>query len=309
MNQPLVSVICACYNQSQFIFESLESVKNQAYENLEIIIWDDASQDNSVQIIEGWIKDNPSLKIIFHKHQTNKGICKSLNYAQSKASGKYIQLLALDDLLLSDKISRHVAILEKSNDNDALVFTDALLMNDESILYQNRFISFYKHYFSLNSGNYFDDLLRGNYIPAMSILYKKRILDEIGPWDENLSFEDYDMLLRISKNYNFIFDDQVSAVYRMHAKNTHKTLHKEMKKAEFGIYYKHATYNSDIKKKLLELIEYQYLKKELQGENDQYFTSFPPVTFKQNWIAKNRNVQLYKIFVKINKIFMLLKYN
>ena len=75
MNQPLVSVICACYNQSQFIFESLESVKNQAYENLEIIIWDDASQDNSVQIIEGWIKDNPSLKIIFHKHQTNKGIC------------------------------------------------------------------------------------------------------------------------------------------------------------------------------------------------------------------------------------------
>ena len=52
MDQPLVSILCGCYNQSKFILESLVSINNQTYKNYEIIIWDDASTDNSVNIIE-----------------------------------------------------------------------------------------------------------------------------------------------------------------------------------------------------------------------------------------------------------------
>ncbi|MCG2779443.1 MAG: glycosyltransferase [Weeksellaceae bacterium] len=296
MEQPLVTIICACYNQSVFCIESLESIKKQTYKNLEIIIWDDASKDDSVQKIENWIQQNSDLNIRFLKNTENKGICKSLNYAYSFATGKYLQILALDDILLENKIEKHVGILENSKQDDALVFTDAYLMNNDSTIYQNKFIAFHKKYLSLESGNFFEDLLVKNYIPAMSVLYKRSVLQKVGLWDENLIFEDYDMMLRIAKEHNFIFDDNVSVIYRMHQDNTHKKLSNQIDQSVFRIYQKYIGHNDKVKCILKNYIINKYKNNDLNGEQDLYFETFSPNGILDKWLARNKNVQLYKVF-------------
>ena len=302
MNQPLVSVICACYNQSKFCIESLESVKNQTYKNLEIIIWDDASVDNSAQIIEYWIHQNSHLNIRFIKNKKNLGICKSLNNAYNLATGKYVQLLALDDVLLADKIERHVAILENSKENDALVFTDAYLIDDESNFFQNRFIARYRHYLNIESGNFFEDLLNGNFIPAMSVMYKKSILEQVGLWDEELFFEDYEMLLRIANDYNFIFDDIISVRYRIHASNTHHLYNSKMIENQFKLLLNYAGNNSKTDEYLKGIIISKFLNKTLSGEQIVFFSKVSPQNYREKWVFQNKNVLLYKVLLRFDII-------
>lgn len=302
MEEPLVSIICACYNQSEFVIESLESVKNQIYKNVEIIIWDDCSKDDSVSKIEQWIGENKDLKITFVKNKVNKGICKSLNECFRLSSGKYLQLLALDDILLPDKITRHVEILENSKENEALVFSDAFLIDNNSKLFQNKFISLHKHYYSLKTENYFDELLEGNFIPAMSILYKTSIFKTIGLWDEDLVFEDYDMLLRIAKEYDFIFDEITTVKYRLHENNTHKKKTIEMRLSYFKMLLKFQNYNDLVNLKLKNYIINKYKNYELMGEQVLYFKKMPPKTFQDRLIYKNKNIVLYSILESIPKI-------
>ena len=308
MEQPLVSVICACYNQSKFIAESLESVKNQTYKNLEVIIWDDFSSDNSVEIIENWIHHNEDLTIKFIKNEKNLGICKSLNNAFSFAQGKYLQILALDDILLSTKIEKHVSILESSNDREALVFTDAYLMDDDSTLYQNKFIALHKKYLSLKTGNYFDDLLLYNYVPGMAVLYKMSVLKKIGLWDESLVYEDYDMMLRIAKDYHFIFDEEISVQYRFHQHNTHKTISNEMNESKFKIQLKYAGHDENVDRLLKSHLIEKYKNKKLTGEEVNFFKIVPPKSFRERWILKNKNVALYQIVEKAIAIKNLILY-
>ena len=309
MEQPLVTVICACYNQSRFCRESLESVKDQTYKNLEIIIWDDASADNSVKIIENWIRENSALKIHFIKNSENQGICKSLNNAYRFASGKYLQLLALDDILLSDKIERHVSILENSNNNDALVFTDAYLMDDESNLYQNRFIARYINYLSIKSGNFFEQLLVRNFIPAMAVLYKTSVFEKVGLWDEELFFEDYDMMLRIAKSFDFIFDATISVQYRIHGNNTHNIFNKEMLENQFKFLLNYAGQNAKNDEYLKDIIVSKYLSETLSGEERKFFAKVEPENYREKWISKNKNVHLYKVLLRFDLIKQLLDFS
>lgn len=309
MEQPLVSVICACYNQSKFVVESLESVKNQTYQNLEIVIWDDASEDDSVKKIDEWITKNPELNIQFIKNKENRGICKSLNTAQNLTTGKYIQLLALDDILLPDKIVRHVEILENSKENEVLVFTDGYLINDQSEIYQNRFIALHKNYLSLKSGNFFKDLLVKNFIPAMSILFKSSMLKAIGPWDENLVYEDYDMLLRLAKYHDFIFDKSTSVKYRIHENNSHKKLSSKMKESKYKIYLKHINYNKEVNAFLKSHLIKTFKSHKLKSEQIEYFANVPPRNFRERWIMENKNISLYKLVDKVIKIKNIIIHN
>lgn len=300
-NNPIVSIICACYNQEEYIYESLESIKNQTFQNFELIIWDDASRDNSVSVIEAWIKSNPKYSVQFVKHAINKGICASLNECFLISKGKYIQILALDDVILPFKLERHVGILEKSDKSDGLVFTDAFIMDENSKKYQNRFIAYHHNYLSLETGNYFERLLKSNFIPAMSVLLKREIINDIGLWDEDLLFEDYDMWLRISRKYNFIFDDKVSVAYRLHSKNTHKTISDKLLVSSFKMYLKYSDIPS-IKKKLRTIIEHNYIYGESRGEERLFFEKEKVKSLQDKLIISKKNITLFRVLRKL-KIF------
>ncbi|MFT3754052.1 MAG: glycosyltransferase [Paludibacter sp.] len=218
-SMPLVTVIAACYNQAKYLVETLDSIASQTYSNKELIIWDDASIDNSVELIENWISSN-NIHCIFIKHAENKGICKSLNEAFQHAKGKYIQVIAMDDILLPDKLENQVNLLESSSENEVLVFSDAFLIDSSGSLFQNKFIALHRNYLSLETSNYYDDIKHSNFIPAPSVLYKSDAIRNIGGWDDNLLYEDFDMLLRLSKSCSFIFDPTPQVKYRIHSNNT-----------------------------------------------------------------------------------------
>lgn len=302
MNQlPLVSILCLSYNQERFISESLDSIKFQSYRNIEILICDDFSEDKSVEIINDWIENNSHLNITLIRHSENQGICKSLNELLTFSKGKYIITIALDDLMESDKVERHVKILENSSPDEALVFSNAYLIDDRSVRYQNTFIPYFYKYLSIESGNFYEILLKDNFIPAMSCVTKSALIKDIGGWDETLTFEDYDMWLRLSEKYNFIYDDYRSCSYRMHATNSHKK--KDFLNASFfDIYLKHKE-QPVMKKKILQLIHQAYQDNKLTENHKNYLKELDNKTLKEKLILKNAGSFAYNTFLFLQKIY------
>lgn len=109
-NSQLVSVCVITYNSSSTIVETLESVKNQSYKNIELIISDDCSTDNTVSICQQWLSECKdrflNSKVVFT--DCNKGISGNINRAVSEANGSWLKLIAGDDILLPDCIQYYV---------------------------------------------------------------------------------------------------------------------------------------------------------------------------------------------------------
>ena len=106
MTEPLVSIICLCYNHAPFLKEALDSVLAQTYSNLEILVVDDVSTDNSVEVIQGYVHRFPEIRFI--RHTKNKGNCASFNEAFQISKGRFIIDFATDDVLHHDRVSRQV---------------------------------------------------------------------------------------------------------------------------------------------------------------------------------------------------------
>lgn len=292
---PLVSIFCLSYNQANFIKESLDSISSQTYTNYEILICDDNSKDNSVEVIEQWISENLTLSISFVKHLENKGICKSLNELLSLCKGKYIQMLALDDILLPNKLQNHKSILENSSESQVMVFTDSYIIDEHSQLYENTFIPFHYHFLEMKTGNFYDRISKDNFIPAMSCLLKTEIIKNEGGWDENLTFEDYDMWLRLSKKFDFIYHNEKSCQYRLHSNNTHKK-RDLIDYSLFDIYSKH--YNNPLLHgKTLEIIEQHYELNNLENKHIDYLRLHCKNILKYRLIAKNYDKSLMKLIL------------
>ncbi len=220
---PLVSIVAVSYKHERFLEETLESIKDQTYSNIQLIIMDDCSQDRSVQKIEAWIEKN-NVNCQFIAHKENAGICKTLNVALRYSTGKYFQGISCDDVMLPEKIYKQVELLEKSDEQVAMVYTNAYIIDEEGKRKENMFIERYRKFEKYPSGYIFNDLIRGNFIPAMSILIKKEVFDRIGVYDEDLDFEDYDLWLRMAKEFKISFINKPLAEYRLHNNNLHKKI-------------------------------------------------------------------------------------
>lgn len=115
-----------CYNHEQFVNQAIDSCLNQTYKNIEIIIADDCSQDQSAKIIEDYRKNNHE-RIFFLENQVNLGVTPNLNKALLKCKGKYIVFISADDVFSLEKIAIQVAYMEKNMDvcvsyHDVVVF-------------------------------------------------------------------------------------------------------------------------------------------------------------------------------------------
>ncbi|EET1662312.1 glycosyltransferase family 2 protein, partial [Escherichia coli] len=129
MKNLLITIIVASYNSKDYILETLESCINQQYQNIEIIIVDDCSSDNSVELIKQWCKEkkstSPKIRCILVESERNKGIPANLNNALPFINGDWIKCIGSDDILLPEAISEFVNRLEKCSnlDNIGAVFT------------------------------------------------------------------------------------------------------------------------------------------------------------------------------------------
>jgi glycosyltransferase involved in cell wall biosynthesis len=115
MSNDLVSIITPSYNTAKFILETIESVVAQTYSNWEMIIVDDCSTDNSVEIIENYIQKNNENRIRLFVNQKNSGAALSRNLALREAKGRWIAFLDSDDLWLPSKLCEQIAFMEEYN--------------------------------------------------------------------------------------------------------------------------------------------------------------------------------------------------
>ena len=234
---PLVSIAAINYNNSKYILETLESIRNQTYPNIELIIVDDCSTDDCVAIIENWLSTyNGQYKFI--RHEVNKGVCATCNSGLANATGKYFSLIATDDLVLPEKITGQVQILEASDTAVAGIYSDAYLIDDNSMPLPGVFIDNHRSFVTRPGGNIYEVLLQGNYIPAMTVLIKKQVFDDIGGFDENLAYDDYDMWLRIARKYQMLFSDFISCKYRIRPGSLSSTI-KNWNLSDVKIFLKH----------------------------------------------------------------------
>ena len=211
---PLVTVIVACYNQAEYVEECLESVRQQTYRNFEIIIVDDGSDDNSVAVIRRWLESS-AVEATLLVHSVNRGVCRTFNETIARSNGKYISIIAADDVYLPQKLETQVELFERLPAAVGVVYSDAWQIDKDGKLLADRFIQSHRPFQSTPQGRIFRLLLAGNFIPSMTTLVRRSCYQSVGMYDELLAYEDYDMWLRISREYEFAFSPLISAKYRV----------------------------------------------------------------------------------------------
>lgn len=207
--EPLVSVITLSYNTGKYVVKALESVKNQTYKNIESVIIDDTSSDNSVQLIDEWLKKN-NFAAKFIKHPNNKGVCDTLNEAIENCKGKYITW-AGDDILYPDMIAKEVAAFESAGESVGMVYGNGHIIDLDG----NVVTTFLKDDFKLPDSPYIALLkLNKAFILSPMSMVRKSVFDDIGLCDPKFFQEDYYMWLRIAKKYKIIYINELLGGYR-----------------------------------------------------------------------------------------------
>lgn len=199
--KPLVSIICVCFNHARYVLEALNSVKNQTYFNIELIIVDDGSTDDTPTIIEQWLKENPGA--YFLKLNTNLGYTKAFNKAFALAKGDFFIDLAGDDVLLADRIQKGIDGFEKKGARYAIQFSDANYMDA-----QGKFLSRHSDRFphtTIPQGDLYAEVIQRYFICSPTMLIRKSVVEALGGYDENLKYEDFDLWIRVSRDHFFFY--------------------------------------------------------------------------------------------------------
>lgn len=246
---PLVSVCIPAYNHEKYIAETIESLISQDYINLELIIINDGSKDKTDEVIKKYEQKCQERFVRFeYRNRENKGLSATLNEMVQWSKGKYFTACASDDMFLFSKVSLLVNSLEKLSEDYAVAFGNAIFIDDNSneiyidvntgqLSRQEEGTKFFLDFQGLqrnfdfkigkNFGSY-ETLLIGNYLPAMSFLIKLDKIKEVGAWTSDNTIEDWEMWLKLSKNYKFSYIDEPVALYRWHENNTVKTMKFEL---------------------------------------------------------------------------------
>lgn len=195
MNKPKVSILIPCYNSEKYLGETLQSCINQDYSNIEIIIVDDGSTDNSYEVAERWAN---KYEIIHLYSQQNSGVCRARNYALKLSTGEYVVYVDADDIISPQMISSQVNVLE--TEDDFTIATSAwgrFYSSTSDFRLENQKV--YKDY--ENPVCLIEDLLNGGMFGLSCYLTPRRLLILSGEWNEDLTINtDGEYFIRVLSN-------------------------------------------------------------------------------------------------------------
>ncbi|WP_240990468.1 glycosyltransferase family 2 protein [Psychrobacter submarinus] len=218
-NQPLVSVVIPCYNHEKFVKDSIKSVIAQTYENIELIVIDDGSSDNSVSKIKEIIEICGQRFVRFEfRHRTNRGLSDTLNEALEWSRGEYFSALASDDQIFSNKTSLQVNYLEVHR-NYSAVFGGVQLI-DENNKKLEQVVSKARSY------NFDDIIMHKHSLLAPTQMIRMNSIRKTGGYNPNVFIEDWYMWLLLSKEADVYNMNEVVAFYRKHDSNISKDFRK-----------------------------------------------------------------------------------
>jgi glycosyltransferase involved in cell wall biosynthesis len=216
-DMPLVTIGIPNYNYAHYIKNTLNSVAHQTYPNIELIIVDDCSTDDSINEIDNWIKNySGTVKINFIKNEVNLGLTKSCNVILKNATGKYLQTLDADDIIFPKKIEKQVPLFKNGN-NVALVYSNAEIIDESGkIIHPNYLEQIRYNENEMPQGKIFDALFEFNFIPLPSVLIDKEMALVAGGFDEHQQVQDYYMWLKLSEKHDMLYLNEKTAYYRSH---------------------------------------------------------------------------------------------
>jgi len=208
MDQPLVSVIALCYNHAAFVEESLQSVITQTYPHVELIIVDDASTDHSKSIIRSFNKKHPEVKFI--DLTQNLGNCAAFNKGLAIAKGEYIVDLATDDVLMPDRLEKQLHLFNKLDDEYGVIHTNALYIDEQGheLRDHTQYLQSKGLLQQMPKGYVYKDIIQQFFVAGPSMLVKMKVFDQLGGYDEQLTYEDFDFWVRSARTWKYAYLDE-----------------------------------------------------------------------------------------------------
>jgi glycosyltransferase involved in cell wall biosynthesis len=202
-----VSIIIPTYNRSGFIHSAITSILSQTFQDYEIVIVDDGSIDNTESVVDSF----SCAKIKYIKHDSNRGEATSRNTGIKHSHGEFIAFLDDDDEWMPEKLDRQITLMSQHGKQVGGIYTGILTIDRDSgdlveqIIPQKR-------------GYIYDDLLVENCVFTPStVLLRRECFTKVGLFDRNITYgPDYDMWIRIAKEYQFEYIKEPLVKYYIH---------------------------------------------------------------------------------------------
>jgi glycosyltransferase involved in cell wall biosynthesis len=212
----LVSIIIPCYNQGRYLSAAIDSVLGQTHKNIEVIVVDDGSTDDTSQVAARYAAESR----IRYVRQENRGPSAARNAGVAISKGEYVNFLDADDTLLPEKLERQLDILQ-ADPALALVYCDIFYIDENGVDIPEKSATSIAQSRRILSGDIFDSLFIGGYFPPHTPLLRFDAYKQSGGFDQDLrGCCDWDLWLRIAANGNraYYLNEKLAA-YRMHGAN------------------------------------------------------------------------------------------
>ncbi len=205
-------MLCPTYNAEKFIRETLDSIAEQTYDKIEVVISDDCSTDNTVQIINDYVQSS-ELNIVLNVNSTNQGITSNCNKALSLCTGKYIAFFAGDDLMYPTKINGQVRIMETEEDCTLCYHSVEILdvENDKRILHTTE-----QNGQKYNS--FLDIITEGGILGVCSVMVRANAIPSYGFSERLPKVSDWLMTIEVALRGSVMKLDGVHGGYLRHSK-------------------------------------------------------------------------------------------
>ena len=213
--KPLVSAIIPTYNRAEFVVEAVDSVLNQTYEDIETIVIDDGSTDNTREVLKEY---GERITYVYQKRAERS---KARNEGFRHSMGNYVAFLDSDDAWASEKIKQQVQVLNE-NPEVGIVYTDVQFIDTSGNPYIGELC-----WDTPQRQVLYEDLMTHNVITGSlsSVIISRNALDRVGLFDESMNIcEDLDLYRRIARHYGFFKIDVPLVKVRIHEDNTQRNL-------------------------------------------------------------------------------------
>lgn len=231
----LISVIIPSYNRAHLIGRAIESVQSQPMDDIEIIIVDDGSTDNTAEIVQKYSSDDKRIKYL--SYYPNRGAQHARNYGIQHSKGEWIAFLDSDDELTENSLSGRFCKVNYDK-NDAIYspgYQITMNFKEKNLFCDNK-----------NEGNILSAILSSSFILFQGLMVKKSKLIEIGLLDESiLSFQEWDTAIRLAKICSFSYYPYPAYIY--HCEHSGETISKNSMRTALG-------YEQNIHKHMNEIV-------------------------------------------------------
>ena len=212
-----IDILLATYNGEKYLKEQIESILNQTYENFNLIISDDASTDNTLNILEEYEKKDTRIKVF--KKEKNKGLIDNFEFLLKNVTSDYFMFSDQDDIWKKDKIEKSINKLKE--ENSGLVYTDLEIVDEKLNVIYPSYWKYKQIYKKIKKYNNFEALYLNNFVTGCTILAKSKYIKDILPLPRNSKFvlHDYWTALIISAKDKISYVEEPTIQYRQHKNN------------------------------------------------------------------------------------------